>query len=346
VSSVRSAPVDEAWSGRVAAYLARVEEHDARGARELVLGALTAAGNGLDVVIQELLVPAMVEVGARWYDGRWTTAQEHVASGVTDTALSAASVRARRRPADAAPRAVLVCAHGDSHVLPARFAAELFVEAGADVILLAPSVPDEDLGSFLQQTRPAALVVSCTDPLALPGARASIAAAHRVGAPVLAGGAALGADDRRARALGADGWGRRPVDVLPLLQQWSRQPPVLAADVPDDREAATLLRLRDVFYDGALAELAERTGELSGLRETQLEQVRTDLRSLVGAVATCLLVGDDRLFHEYVAWSRGLLAARGWRAEALDDAIGAVDGSLGPDFPGAHRLLAEAVGGR
>jgi B12 binding domain len=92
-----NAPVDGPESGQVGAYLDLVASRDVGGARTLVLSELSVGDGGLARVIDELLVPAMSEVGTRWYDGRWNAAQEHVACGITESALHAASVRARSR---------------------------------------------------------------------------------------------------------------------------------------------------------------------------------------------------------------------------------------------------------
>lgn len=336
-------PADGPEIGLVGEYLDRLAAHDVRGARELVLAALVAGGDGLTRVIDELLVPAMAEVGSRWYDGRWNAAQEHVASGITEGALSAASVRARsRRPPPDAPHVVLACPRGEDHVLPARFAAELLVEAGADVILLGPAVPDPDLAGFLAETRPCALVLSCTEPLALPGVRDATATAHEVGIPVLGGGTALGPDARRSRVLGADAWARGPAEAVPLLRAWRDRPPALAEAAPEDPEVAALGQLRDSFFDEVLAAVVRRTAAVAGYRERELQQARSDLRLIVSSLACAMLCADDLLFTDYVAWGRGLLDARGVQAVVLDESLAVIDNALGADFPRAHRLLSAA----
>lgn len=327
----------------VADYLDRVAARDVTGARALVLAELRSGGDGLRWVIEALLVPAMTEVGARWYDGRWNAAQEHVASGITESALSAASVRARsRRPAADSPTVVVACPRGEAHVLAARFAAELLAEAGADVIALGLPVPDRDLADYLVEVRPDALVLSCTEPLALPGARDAVAAAHGVGVPVLAGGAGLGPDDRRARVLGADGWARRPEEGLAVLRSWRAQPPELAVATAEDREVGALQRLRDSFVDDVLSALIRRVYVVGRYGEREVEQARGDLRLIVSSLACALLADDERLFVEFATWGRGLLEARSVPAAVLDESLAEIGDALGPGFPRTHGLLAAA----
>jgi methanogenic corrinoid protein MtbC1 len=323
-SSARSGGSREHLVGE---YLERVAAHDVVGARTLVLTEL-APDEGLSTLIVELLAPAMAEVGDRWYGGRWSASQEHVASGITESALSAASVRTRsRRPAPDAPTAVLVCPRGEEHVLPARFAGELLVEAGADVITLGLPVPDQDLADFLVEVRPSALVVSCTEPLAIPGVRAAVAAAHKAGVPALVGGAGLGEDGRRAAALGADGWALRSDDVIPVLRAWRERPPELARVRPESPEVAALQDLQG-------------SGDGLGV-ETERGRALVDV--VLRALASALLGDDERLFTDKVTWIRGLFETRGTPLTVLDDAFSAADDALGDrDVPQARRLLASA----
>lgn len=98
------------------------------------------------------------------------------------------------------------------------------------------------------------------------GVRDATKAAHAVGIPVLAGGAGLGPDDRRARAVGADGWAGRPAEAVPLLWRWSEQPPAFATPAPEDREVAALRRLRDFFRGRGRRRRRRARGESRGRR--------------------------------------------------------------------------------
>jgi len=339
-------PVDRpasAGQDRVSAYLDLVAARDLTGARALVMAELLPDGDGLTRLIDRLLVPAMAEVGERWYQGRWNAVQEHVASGVTERALSAASVRARsRRPAADAPTVVVACPRGEGHLLPARFLAELLLEAGADVIVLGPPLPDRDLAAYLAETRPTALVLSCTEPLALPGVRDAIAASHSAQVPVLTGGAGLGPDERRARALGADGWAATAQEAMGALLEWREQPPALAVAEAEDREVSALRRLRDSFVDDVLGMLMQRVDPVGAHGAREREQARSDLKLVISSLSCALLVDDDRLFTAFVAWSRGLLAARGINGGVIDESLAVVNDVLGPGFPASHRLLTTA----
>lgn len=337
-------PTQPSQHDRVEEYLGRVAAHDVAAARSVVLAELAAQGGALSRVIDHLLVPAMTEVGDRWYDGRWNAAQEHVASGITERALSAASVRARTtRPAADAPTVVIACPRGEGHVLPSRLVAELLVEAGADVVVLGLPVPDRDLAAYLADTRPDALVLSCTEPLAVPGVRDAIAAAHQVGVPVLAGGRGLGPDPRRAMALGADGWAGRPDEAVRLLRTWHTEPPDLAPAPVEDREVGSLQRLRDSFVDDVLGVLVRRVYTVGQFGQREVDHARSDLMLMTSALACALMADDERLFTEYVAWGRGLLPTRGIPAAVLDQSLEVIADSLGPGFPGARRLLTAAL---
>jgi methanogenic corrinoid protein MtbC1 len=328
---------------RVRRFLELAAAREVRAARELVLEYLAESGDDMVALIQQLLAPAMVETGARWYDGRWNAAQEHLASGLTDGVLSAASVRLRRgRPPVGAPSVVLACPRGEDHLLAARFAGELFAELGVDVITLGPPLPDPDLHAFLAAVRPDALVVSCTWPLALHGVRDLVVVAHRAGVPVLVGGAALGADDRRAEAIGADGWAPELADSLPLLRAWSaRRPNTLASPRPNT-EAEALRRLPSSVLEDAVIQLPEQQRELLTY-DAEPAYLLPNVRQVVGALSTANLVEDDKVFLDFVDWARGLLTQRGYDDRSVRARLTAVETALAAGYPHARRLL-EAVG--
>ena len=107
---------------------------------------------------------------------------------------------------------------------------------GWRVTFLGATIPADDLGAFLADEKPHALVLSCSLTANLRGARESIRAAHDAGVPVVAGGRAFGANDERATAIGADGWLGDPRRLDDLLRTWDPNPAVTEANVFDKLE--------------------------------------------------------------------------------------------------------------
>ena len=140
---------------------------------------LLGRGVSFPDILFGVLAPLEAEVGQRWQQGDFSISEEHAVTATLETvvALLAGSF-------DSAPdarRVVVACAEGDVHSLAARMIAAHLVFLGWRVSFLGPSQPADDLGAYLQENPPEALVLSCTLAAALPGARASIRAAHAPG---------------------------------------------------------------------------------------------------------------------------------------------------------------------
>lgn len=136
-------------------YFSAVEAVDAPAASELVLDLLDG-GSPVEQITSGLLAPAQVRVGELWERGRWSVADEHAATGVTDIALSALvaaagrSQRGQRRQSGQGRHVVMACAEGEWHTLPARMAAAVAAAGDVRVTVLGPSMPADQLGRRLE----------------------------------------------------------------------------------------------------------------------------------------------------------------------------------------------------
>jgi DNA-binding transcriptional MerR regulator len=105
-----SSPVVVADASDLAAALDRFDETGAQQALDRLLSALT-----LDVVLRDVLLPYLHDLGDRWESGEASVAQEHFASNLLRGRLTAL---ARGWDRGAGPRAVLACIEGERHDLP------------------------------------------------------------------------------------------------------------------------------------------------------------------------------------------------------------------------------------
>jgi methanogenic corrinoid protein MtbC1 len=133
----------------------------------------------------------MREIGDAWDCGDTSVAEEHRATGLAYeilTLLRDALPGTSPRGADA-PRVMMLCPAGEEHALPARMAAERFVDAGWRVDYLGANVPAGEAVRQAERTRPSALGISVTT--AADGARALLREldASRWKGPILLGGA-------------------------------------------------------------------------------------------------------------------------------------------------------------
>jgi len=325
-------------------FLAALHRRDARGATAVV-DRLLAADASPEMVLLDLLVPAQLEVGSRWQADRWSVADEHACTAIVDRLL--ARLTLTFDPVIGAGEVVVVCAEDDWHVLPARMFAELLRLHGWSVTFLGGSVPAEHLARFLADNRPVAVALSCTVPLFLPGAVRSIAAAHDVGVPVLAGGRAFGHSSRRAVTVGADAWAGDASSAAGVFTEWLRAAPQLAQPDVDLGTWQQLELVRPSLVSESLRRLSE-TVPASTAFDARQACTREDFNSIVEFVGVSVLVRDPDLLMEFLAWLDEVLQARGLPPSVLVDSLRLVTAVMADaDVPAqAVALLSDAVADR
>jgi methanogenic corrinoid protein MtbC1 len=326
--------VPRAWVDR---FLDLVDQDRADEAADMVQQ-LTRSGWTVTEVVQQLLAPAKFEVGQRWSDGRYSVAQEHVATGVVDDTLGL--LGAHTRPVEVAHTVAFACAEGEWHTTPARMAMLLMRDTGWRVRFLGGSLPPEMLGVSLAKAPPEALAISCTMAGNLPGVLPMIRVAHEHGVPVLVGGRAFDQHGQRAQRLGADAYVEFAWDAEPVLQRWATSPPSKLAEPRIDpareaaqrRLAARASRVVDELH-GRLAAFTPSNVDPAALPGR--DDVDAGLRELQAAV----LLDDPALFDNFVAWLSDLLDRRGAPGVALVGALLMLEELLGDDPPEATAVV-------
>ncbi len=167
--------------------------------RSRSLGADTA------LVVRDLVMPALCEVGRMWTQGSASIAEEHLATSLVSRVLARSS-GCPGEPAGVPRRIVFACLAGEFHDLGIRFLADVARECGWEAESLGANVPREALVRFVEQRPPAALALSVSLACHLPEAAETIAQVRAV-APVvtvLVGGLAFREDPERFALTGAD----------------------------------------------------------------------------------------------------------------------------------------------
>jgi methanogenic corrinoid protein MtbC1 len=291
-----------AWAGR------------RQAAVRLVLGLLDE-GTPAASIVTDLLGAAQHEVGARWFHGEWSAADEHLVTSVAQAALEALITTTPYR--DTEGLVVVACAESDWHSLPAQMFAELLRSHGQGTLYLGASTPAEDVASYLERRQPDALTITCNLSLSYFGTARLVDAAHRHGVPVLAGGRALTAD--RAAALGADAWAPDVRAAAEVLRTWRATPPsVDPAPVRLDPGAVELEARATALADQAFGDLERRFPPMVDYDARQLRRTHEDLVYIVRYLAVTRLVDDPAVFRTFRGWLTELLAHRGVPAAALD----------------------------
>ncbi len=156
-------------------------------------------------VFDGLLREAMSLVGRRWQEGRWTVAEEHLASHTLARGLE--RIREPDRPAGrVGPLAVLASVAGEHHALGLACLDQVLREEGWTVANLGADVPPADLARFLARNRAELVALSASLPERADAMRESVAAARAVRSddplPIMVGGA-LAEDAELMRSLDA-----------------------------------------------------------------------------------------------------------------------------------------------
>jgi MerR family transcriptional regulator, light-induced transcriptional regulator len=294
-------------SEHAARFFDAVRRTDAVMATDLVLQLLDD-GATLAEISEQVLAPTQVRVGELWESGQWTVADEHEATGVTEAAVTALAVMTSRRRLSGGPRVLLACAEEEWHALPAKIAAAVAAEAGAEVSVLVPSLPAAELHRRLQEGDVDLLALSCTVSVNLLGAARCVEVGRAAGIPVVVGGEAFGGKVDRAAAVGAD--------ALCSASELADLPRPSTAPVQIPQPAVDLDRVGDAVLDAAVDRLVDWVPEIADQHAFARARTREDLRSTARYTGAAVLTGDATVLDEYLAWLRRIKSGR-----VLDDVV-------------------------
>ncbi|SHE59581.1 DNA binding domain-containing protein, excisionase family [Ferrithrix thermotolerans DSM 19514] len=162
-------------------HLLRGEELQARSQVQRL-----ADGNVSVVEIcEQLLSPALAEIGERWAEGSLTIAEEHRASAIVERSLANLMLSPAGRP-----KGVVVVATppGDEHSLPATMATAALRNNRWITHHLGTQVPADDLVKISKDTGADLVVLTVTNPQALQAAKSLEKRLEEEGIPYLTGG--------------------------------------------------------------------------------------------------------------------------------------------------------------
>ena len=156
---------------------------DESSVRQLVRSLVDEGASIVDV-IQEVLVPPLVRIGADWHDGRLTIWVEHRASAIVERLLGELSPnpRGRRRGT-----AMVAAVSGDHHSLPTSLAAVVMRDDNWSVEHLGANMPPDELVLFCAEHDVDVAVLSSTNPDPAELAAETARRLRSAGTPVVLG---------------------------------------------------------------------------------------------------------------------------------------------------------------
>lgn len=137
--------------------------------------AADTAGMPMETLYEEVLRPALYEVGDRWHGGSLGVDQEHEITEIVRDVITELTARhVRDRPA--VTSAVAACVADEVHDIGLRMITSLLRAEGAEVHFLGPSVPPSSLATMVRRRAPEAVLLSVTHEAHWPAVVASIRA--------------------------------------------------------------------------------------------------------------------------------------------------------------------------
>ena len=142
---------------------------------QFLLGLLSGEEERVDGIVNQMLEkrvslqdiyvrvfqPALNEIGSQYEEGRVDEAQEHLATEITERAMSRVSqfyspvIRANRK-------ATLGCVAGNWHSLGLRMIGDALKQLGWEVVFLGANVPTASLVKMVETVRPHLVIISCS----------------------------------------------------------------------------------------------------------------------------------------------------------------------------------------
>lgn len=188
-------------------------EHGLQGdrlaAQQLVFGAMDQGMTIRDVYVK-VFQPSLYEIGRLWEIGRVSIAQEHLATAITQSVLSALYARVQLETS-LERQAVVACLTGNHHDIGPRMVADFLQMAGFNTRFLGANTPQDELLSLIQQVRPDVIGLPATTSDQVDPVRQAIAQVRSEFASyrptVMVGGLAFNAVEGLWRAVQADVWG-------------------------------------------------------------------------------------------------------------------------------------------
>lgn len=173
------------------------------GDRREAVRILVEDGRGLKTeTLHGVIQAAQDEIGRLWQLNLVSIAQEHMATAISQLALSAIYERAVFA-SRIGKKVVVACVQGELHDLPARLAADALDLAGFDVRFAGANVPHDDLQSLIRDERPDLIGLSVTMSFHMPALRDAVSRCRvTTDRPIVVGGHAVRWADGIGRELG------------------------------------------------------------------------------------------------------------------------------------------------
>jgi MerR family transcriptional regulator, light-induced transcriptional regulator len=202
-------------------YLDAILAGDRRAATEIVRLARDA-GIDYSELYMRVFQPALQEIGRLWQANEISVADEHLATAITQAAMSALFDEAASDAYGVGPALIAACADVEQHEIGLRMLCDLLELDGWTTHYLGASVPIGSLVEMIRRRTPEVVALSTSISLHLPRLRAMVEAVRGCGNEppplILVGGRPFLDQPELALELGADLTAPDAASAVRLLQ--------------------------------------------------------------------------------------------------------------------------------
>ena len=153
-----------------------IKEYDAHKLEAILLNASTQLTQ--PVLIEELIVPLVYEVGDLWHSGEIRVANEHLASSVVRSFLF--NLLESYSVGESAPVLVSATPRGQEHELGALIAGVVAASSGWKVIYLGSSLPAEEIAAVVSHLKARVVALSIIYPSDDPHLKRELTKLHQM----------------------------------------------------------------------------------------------------------------------------------------------------------------------
>ena len=181
---------------------------DSRAAVRILDEALDSGQSLVDFEFH-VIQPAMYAIGELWHRNQVSVAQEHLATAIVHTAMTAGLLRSPQSTLNG-KKVMLACVEGNQHALGLRMVADQFMLSGWEVQYLGANVPAHALLDQVEKWQPDLVGLSVSFASQMPTARATMDFLRQNlgehSPALMIGGLAINSCAPLARESGADGY--------------------------------------------------------------------------------------------------------------------------------------------
>lgn len=201
------------------AYCEAILSGDAEISHKVIDNGL-AAGVIPSRLYLEVLMPAQVEVGARWHRGDVTIPQEHIATQITLRQMARLRGMLKTR-LKIGLKAVVSSVEGDQHFIGAQAIADFLVVDGWEVDFLGADVPTDHLVPYAKARGANLVCVSLSLSSLAPVAQKLVAELRKIpaGPKIMVGGAAFIGHPELVEMVKADAFTLDPQEAVTVARQ-------------------------------------------------------------------------------------------------------------------------------